>query len=42
MMKKELCLMSVLLILCSAYSDINAAENGKAAPAAAAVPAQAP
>jgi len=34
--------MSVLLILCSAYSDINAAENGKAAPAAAAVPAQAP
>ena len=41
-MKKELCLMSVLLILCSAYSDINAAENGKAAPAAAAVPAQAP
>ena len=33
MMKKELCLMSALLILCSAYSGVNAAE--KAAPAAA-------
>ena len=32
-MKKELCLMSALLILCSAYSGVNAAE--KAAPAAA-------
>jgi peptidyl-prolyl cis-trans isomerase C len=43
MMKKELCLMSALLILCSVYSVVNADEKAAPAPAAPAVaPAPAP
>lgn len=39
-MKKDLCLMSALLLLCAAYGGVNAAEKAAAAPAAAPATAQ--